>query len=62
MAMCHVTSGFSQNQLDTPGQLTLGNIKCLQCQLAVSLSPEEGQCQPVYPKVPVKCKSFKYTT
>ena len=55
--MCHVTSGFSQNQLDTPGQLTLGNIKWLQCQLAVSLSPEEGQCQPVCPKVLVKCKS-----
>ena len=62
MAMCHVTSGFSQNQLDTPGQSTLGNIKCLQCQLAVGLSPEEGQCQTVYPKVLVKCKSFKYTT
>ena len=28
----------------------------------VSLSSEEGQCQPVSPKLLVKCKSFKYTT
>ena len=28
---------------------------------SVSLSPEEGQCQPVCPKVFVKCKYFKYT-